>query len=160
MNYKYKKQSKDGERVAAGLEKKKLYLETLWRENRKKKKQTLFQSFSFLKIIFIYYNTQRMTLRVRWFVHRCDGMIETKKSGWLADEKKLQTNSLIFYYLAAAEPLLTLLTLPHPPSPPRTLEHGDQGAPGSGPLLLLLLAAARSLQCALQRPLQSNIIKP
>lgn len=42
MNYKYKKQSKDGERVAAGLEKKKLYLETLWRENRKKKKQTLF----------------------------------------------------------------------------------------------------------------------
>ena len=58
----------DRKRVAAALWKK----ETLfWNIERKQNKKF---SFSFLKISFIYYNTQRTTLEVRWFVHWRDWM--------------------------------------------------------------------------------------
>lgn len=74
-------------------------METLW---RKKKKKTLFSENPF-----IYYNTQRMTSEVRWFVHRHDWMRADQKNDARRKKKRKQPTDEqlhLLYHLAAAEP--------------------------------------------------------
>lgn len=125
------------DRLRAALKKKKLYLETLW---RKKKKNPLFSENPF-----IYYNTQRMTSEVRWFVHQHDWMRADLIRQMMQEEKKKktvyrQTASSFISSSSCWTPSFTQHPHPHPPTltPPTW-------------------TSIPSLQCVLQYPTSQNI---